>query len=116
MQKHVDVTMQGIVVHYSRYVCEMKRLETPVAKGRCQQNDIAVSGTQYQQCWQFIDIHAVPMCHDITQQSLGGGVGVGVGVGVGGGGGGGGGGGVWGVGVGVGGVGCVCVQDPLPRD
>ena len=49
----------------------MKRLDTSVAKGKWQRNVTSVSGTQFKQCWHFVDIHIVPMlCHDITEPSL----------------------------------------------
>ena len=30
-------------------------------RGKCQHNVTGVSGTQFQQCWHFVDIHVVPM-------------------------------------------------------
>ena len=52
--------------------CLKKHLDTSVAKGKCQHNVTGVSGTQFQQCWHFVDIHVVPMwCHGTTEQSSG---------------------------------------------
>ena len=35
----------------------MKRFDTSVANRKCHHNVTGVSGTQFQQCWHFVDIH-----------------------------------------------------------